>query len=57
MQSRRRCGRRDAAKKRTLGQASLSASRLAKNSRAGAAENDSLGVREDGGDGEAAGLT
>lgn len=40
----------------TLGQTGFSASRLAKDSRARAAEDDSLGVREDSRDGEAAGL-
>lgn len=39
----------------TLGQSSLATGRLAQNGRAAGADDDSLGVREDGGDGEAAG--
>lgn len=38
-----------------LGQAGLSTGRLAENGRAALADDDGLGVRENGGDGEAAG--
>jgi hypothetical protein len=39
----------------TLGQSGLAARRLAENGRAALADDDGLGVGEDGGDGEAAG--